>query len=493
MKKIALLLIVLISAAFFFHLGKTPSIASEEKSLFIIPVEGTIDLGLSAFIKRALKQANEEKAAAVVLKINTFGGRVDAADEIVNNVQELATGPTFAYITHSAWSAGALIALSCESIVMNEGSSIGSAEPRMMGMGQGQQATDEKIVSALRAKFKATAQANNHSANLAEAMVDKEIVLMQVNFKDNLLILTPQELEEKKAKENKKLFKNEKTLCAKDKLLNLTADEAKNLALSNETVKSEEEFFTYLKGQLDAKSITFIKKITPKPTWSENIVRFLTHPIVSSLLLSLGFLGILFELKMPGWGVSGTLGVLFLILFFWGHYLVGLANWLDLAIFAIGIIFLLIELLVVPGFGIIGISGFILVISGLILTLLKHPFTLPSFELSSAILTIAWAFIFTFALGILGFRFLPQTGFFKRIVLQTSENKDQGFQTKSLPAGICVGKLGKSKTILHPSGRAIFDNEVLDVTTLGEFIPKNEIVIIAKIEGNKVFVDLQRS
>jgi len=467
--------------------------ASEGKSLFIIPVVGTIDLGLSAFIKRALKQANEEQAAAIVLKINTFGGRVDAADEIVNNVQELATGPTFAYITHSAWSAGALIAMSCESIVMNEGSSIGSAEPRMMGLGQGQQATDEKIVSALRAKFKATAQANNHSANLAEAMVDKEVELIQVLFKNDLLILTPAELKDKKEKENKKFFKNQKTICAKDKLLNLTADEAKSFSLSSETVKSEEEFFSYLKNQLDAKSITFLKKITPKPTWSENIVRFLTHPIVSSLLLSLGFLGILFELKMPGWGISGTLGVLFLILFFWGHYLVGLANWLDIAIFVIGTILLLIELLVVPGVGIIGITGFAFIISGLILTLLKHPFTLPSFEINSAILTISWAFIITFVLAILGFKFLPRTNLFKRVILQASEKRNMGFQTKSLPESICVGKIGKSKTILRPSGRAIFDEQILDVTTLGEFIPKGETVIIAKIEGNKVFVDLQRS
>ena len=493
MKKFALLLLILISAAFFLHFGNNHSSASEEKSLFIIPVEGTIDLGLSAFIKRALKQANEEKAAAVVLKINTFGGRVDAADEIVNSVQELATGPTFAYITHSAWSAGALIALSCKSIVMNEGSSIGSAEPRMMGMGQTQQPTDEKIVSALRAKFKATAEINKHSANLAEAMVDKEIELIQVKFKDALLILTPQELKDKQEKENKRLFKDEKTVSAKDKLLNLTAVEAENLNLSSKTVKSEEEFLSYLREKLEEKSITFIKKITPKPTWSENIVRFLTHPIVSSLLLSLGFMGILFELKMPGWGISGTLGVLFLTLFFWGHYFVGLANWLDLAIFIIGIILMLIELFIVPGFGIIGIAGFAFIFSGLVLALLKHPFTLPSFELNRAILTISWAFVFTFVLSILGFRFLPSTGLFKRFILQSREEKNQGFQTKSLPVCICVGKIGKSKTVLRPSGRAVFDEQTIDVTTLGELIPKGETVIIAKIEGNNVFVDLQRS
>jgi len=207
----------------------------------------------------------------------------------------------------------------------------------------------------------------------------------------------------------------------------------------------------------------------------------------------LRFLGILFELKMPGWGISGTLGVSFLVLFFWGHYLVGLANWLDLAIFVIGVILLLIELLAVPGFGIIGLSGCMLIISGLVLTLLKHPFTLPSFEISSALFTLSWAFIITFILGVLGFRFLPRTNLFKRVVLEASEKKDLGFGTKSLSENICVGKIGKAKTILRPSGRAVFDDQVLDVTTLGEFIPKGKLVVIAKIEGNKVFVEQQRS
>ena len=108
-------------------------------------------------------------------------------------------------------------------------------------------------------------------------------------------------------------------------------------------------------------------------------------------------------------------------------------------------------------------------------------------------MTISWAFVFTFVLSILGFRFLPSTGLFKRFILQSREEKNQGFQTKSLPVCICVGKIGKSKTVLRPSGRAVFDEQTIDVTTLGELIPKGETVIIAKIEGNNVFVDLQRS
>ncbi len=493
MKNFTVLIISTLIIVSIFLSATTHSTASEEKPIFIIPVEGTIDLGLSAFIKRALKQAKEEKAAAIVLKINTFGGRVDAADEIVNNIQDLAPGHTYAYITHSAWSAGALIALSCKSIVMNSGSSIGSAEPRMMGIAQGQQPSDEKIISALRAKFKATAETNQHSANLAQAMVDKEIELIQVKFKNKLLILTPQELKEKKSKENKKFFKDEKILCPKDKLLNLTADEAKDLSLSSLTVKTEEEFFSYIKKQLASKSITLSKTITLKPTWAENIVRFLTHPIVSSLLLSLGFLGIFFELKMPGWGISGTLGILFLVLFFWGHYLVGLANWLDLAILVLGIVLLIIELIAIPGFGIIGLSGCLLIISGLVLALLKHPLTLPSFELNSALFTLSWAFIITFVLALLSFRFLPRINLFKRVILQAREEKNMGFQTKSVAENISVGKIGTAKTVLRPSGKAVFDDEILDVTTLGEFIPRGKKVVIAKIEGNKVFVEQQRS
>ncbi len=463
--------------------------AYEQKTIYIIPVKGTIDLGQSAFIKRAVKEAKEEKVAAVIFEINTFGGRVDAADEMVSTIHDLSPIPTYAYVTNTAWSAGALIAFSCKTIIMKTGSSIGSAEPRTMGFSPEQQTTDEKIISALRAKFKATAEANNHSINLAQAMVDKDVELIQITLKDQVMILTKEEVEEKKSQYSQKKFKQEKVIVSKGKLLNLTADEALKMKLSSLTVKTEDEFLDYIKSLIfPADAIKEVKIIKPMPTWSENLVRFLTHPIISSLLLSLGFLGLIFELKMPGWGISGTLGLLFIVLFFWGHYLVGLAHWADILIFVLGVILVFIEL-TVPGFGIFGMSGIILIITGLLLTLLKHPFTFPSFELQSALYTMGYTIIITSVSLILIFKYFPRTTLWKRVLLEAREKKELGYQTKYLPESICVGKIGKSKTILRPSGRAVFRGQAYDVMSSGEFITKGKKIKIIRIEGNKVFVE----
>jgi len=482
------------------HISATPSFSendltpdkdSTKKIIYVIPVTGTIDLGLSSFIKRACLEAKEKKADAVVIKINTYGGRVDAADEIVAAIADLSPIPTFAYVTHSAWSAGALVAIACKEIIMQNGSSIGSAEPRIMGMPTSAQTTDEKIVSALRGKFKSTAEANGHSPKLAEAMVDMSIEIVQVEFNGELKLFTRGELDKLKEKHSKKLFKNEKVISAQKKLLNLTANESLRYGLSVKTVKTEKSFFDHVTHDIHEKGDTIkeARKVTPTLTWSENIVRFLTHPIVSPLLLSLGFLGILFELKMPGWGVSGTLGAVFIILFFWGHYLVGLADFADIGVFIIGVVFLLVELFYVPGFGILGITGIIFMVFGLVLTLVKNPFKFPSLEFGTALYTIAKAILITCVLGIVGFKFLPRTSIFKRIQLNAKESKDLGYQTKSLPENIQVGVMGTSHSVLRPSGRADFDRDTINVVTQGDFIDKDKKIKIVKIEGNKVFVE----
>ena len=462
---------------------------SQIKNIYIIPVTGTIDLGLSAYIKRAAEEAKLKNADAVVFDINTFGGRVDAADEMVTTISEIYPIPTFAYVSHSAWSAGALIAIACKDITMQTGASIGSAEPRIMGLPNNQQnQTDEKMISALRAEFKSTAEANGHSPNLAQAMVDMSLEIIQIDFEGNTLLLTRTEFENLKNKNSKKSITNERIICPKDRLLNLTSIEAKALGLSNETFENKTEFYDYLKLKLYNDKNIKLNVLNSPATWSENLVRFLTHPLISPLLLSLGFLGILFELKMPGWGISGTLGAVFIVLFFWGHYLVGLADFADIGIFLLGVILIGVELLYIPGFGFLGFAGVFLMSAGLILMLVKQPFKFPSFEFNTAFYTIAKAFALTMLIGFLGIKYLPKTGMFKKLLLNNQERTDLGFTTKSLSEKIRVGTIGVSKSMLRPTGRAVFEKNVIDVCTRGEFIAKAIPIEIVKIDGNKVIV-----
>ncbi|MFC1592506.1 nodulation protein NfeD [Candidatus Omnitrophota bacterium] len=451
-------------------------ICQPKGAVYVIPIKGAIDLGLSAFIKRSLDEAKQNEASAIILEIDTFGGRVDAAVEISDHLEKIKPIPTIAFIDDHAWSAGALISLACEKIIMSPGSSIGSAEPRAMSFTPGKdELTDEKTISAIRAKFKALAEENNYPSALALAMVDKDYEIQQIKVKGETKIVTTEEL-----KEIKSSHKVLKTISPKEKLLNLTAQEAKEFGLAGEILTNRSAVVDYLGLNTNA-----IIEVTP--TWSEVLVRFLTHPLFSPLLLSLGFLGILFELRMPGWGVSGTLGLLFLALFFWGHYLVGLAGWSEMIILFLGIIFLLLEIFIIPGFGIAGITGIILIIIGIFLSLINNPLSAPQAQLAQAFYTLSLSIIITFTGIIALWKFLPHTALWKRIILSYSETKKEGFRS-SADFKSYLGKNGKSLTPLRPSGRAQIEAKTLDVITSGEFIDKDKKIKVINVMGNKIVV-----
>jgi membrane-bound serine protease (ClpP class) len=460
----------------------SPCFSQSQNTVYVIAVKGVIDLGLSSFIRRALSEAKANNAKAIILEIDTFGGRLDATVEITDSLEKIKPIPTIAFIDDHAWSAGALISLACEKIIMSDGSSIGSAEPQAIGgFGEKDKLIDEKTVSALRAKFKAMAEKNHHPANLALAMVDKDAQVQLVKIKDETRILNAQELEEKKSQYKEKDIRVIKTINPKGKLLNLTAKEAKEFDLADEILNTRGEILDYL--QLKKADITELK-----PNWSEAMVRFITHPMLSPLLLTLGFLGILFELKIPGWGLSGTLGVLFLALFFWGHYLAGLANWVEVAMFVIGLILLFLEVFVIPGFGIAGVSGICLIIAGIFLALIKHPLHIPRIELTRAIYTVIYAMGLTSIGIILVLRFLPKSSLWKNIVLSAEEKKEAGFQSAP-DLNMYIGKTGKSITVLRPSGRAVFEGKIMDVISQGDFIEKDKSVKVIAAEGSELIVE----
>ncbi|MCM8766263.1 MAG: nodulation protein NfeD [Candidatus Omnitrophica bacterium] len=457
--------------------------ATQEK-IFILPIKGVIDLGLSGFVKRVVKEAKKENVSLVIVEIDTFGGRLDAVGEIVKSLEELKPIPTKAFISAEAWSAGALISLACEEIYMSPGSSIGSAEPRAIGMGVEEEVKDEKTISALRAKFKATAEANKHNPKLAEAFVDKDVELKFVSIENKNYILTSEEIEEKRKELGEEKIKVIKTITEKGKLLNLTAEEAKELGLAKEIVSNRKSLLTLL--NLEKEEI-----FEPKPTWSENLVRFLTHPIVSSLLLTLGFLGIIFEIKIPGWGLAGTLGVISLALFFWGHYLVGLANWTEILLFTLAVILIFLEIFVIPGFGIAGISGGILLLVSIFLALIKHPLHTPKIELLQAFQVVVYSFFATLVIILLSINLFPKTGLWRKIILQERETQEGGYTTIDLTQENLIGKIGKTITPLRPTGKADFSGKIFDVIAEGEFVEKDKEIEVVSVEGNRIIVKLK--
>lgn len=456
-----------------------------QATVYVIPIHGTIDLGLSGFVQRAVAEAQAQHADAVLLDINTFGGRVDACFEIVDALAALDPTPVLAHITREAWSAGALIAVAANHIYMAPASSIGSAEPRAMGpMGGGSEATDEKTVSALRTKFKAIAEERGHSVNLAQAMVDKDVQLVAVMIRGAQEILTEEEWEARRraldaAGAAAADVRDERVLKPKGKLLNLTAREANALGLAA-LITSREEV-------LEVAGFRGARLVTLTPNWSEQIVRWLTHPIVSSLLLTLGFLGLMYEFK-AGWGLTGGFALLALALYFGAHYLVGLANWFDILLFVTGVALLVLEIFLLPGAGLLAAGGLLCIVGGAFLALVKHPLEMPRVELWSAFSTVAYAVVGTFVLTLAAWRFIPQTGWWKRLVLAHGETHAAGYQSHDEALARLAGQTGVALTMLRPSGRGQFGEQIVDVVTEGDFIEQGQAVRVSLVEGGRVVV-----
>ena len=398
----------------------------------IIPIEGDIELGLVSFLARGLETAVNDGAGAVVLDINTFGGRVDAATQMKDLIFN-APLPVVAFV-HRAWSAGALISLAADHIIMAPGSSIGAAEPRL-----GQQPADEKTVSALREEFVATAEATGRDPQLAAAMVDADVDIPGV--------------------------------IAAGKLLSLSAQRAVELGLADAILADYQEVLVYL-GYPEA-DITFFQT-----TAAERIARFITNPVVSPLFLTLGFTGLVLELYTAGWGIPGTIGLLSLGLYFGGHLVAGLAGWWVVGLFLVGILLLLLELLVIPGFGVAGVSGIITVLASIILAAGNSVQAAVSLVIALGATVLLVGFLL---------RYLTKTQRWQWFILADRLDKEHGYIAPMDLQGL-AGKEGVALTPLRPAGTAEIEGERYDVISEGSFIPAGTRLVVVRVEGARVLV-----
>lgn len=283
-----------------------------------MPIEGTIDLGLPPFIQRTLDDAESNEATAVIFDINTFGGRVDAATQIKDAILG-ADIPTIAFINRRAISAGALISLSCERIYMTGGGLIGAATAVDMTGKKG----SEKVISFMREEMASTAEKRGRSKKIARGMVDEELTFTHLVIGGDSIKVD--DIEGRKD----------------GKLISLTTEQALRYKIADGTAENMEAL-------LDSLGYSSVKTIETAENWSEAIVRFLTNPVVASLLTTFGFLGILFELQSPGWGIPGFVGLACLILSLSASYIAQLATMSDMLFVLTGLALILLEVLVIP-------------------------------------------------------------------------------------------------------------------------------------------------
>jgi membrane-bound serine protease (ClpP class) len=415
--------------------------------VYVAPIEGIIDLGLAPFVQRVLKQAADEGAAAVILEINTFGGRVDAAVLIRDGLLN-ARVPTVAFVNKRAISAGALISLAAEKIAMADGGTIGAATPVQAGQpGAPAQPVEEKAVSYVRKEFRATAESRKRPLLIAEAMVDSDVEIPGLIEKGKLLTLTTEE-------------------ALKHKVADFRADTIeqvlKQLALEGAEVRRA------------------------TPNWAENLVRFLTHPLLSSLLITIGMLGIILELRTPGFGLPGGLGILSLAIFFWGHWLVQLAGWEEMLLVASGLVLLALEIFVIPGFGIAGVLGIAALLGGLSLSLVGAG---ASWDfIVKAVGRVVFSLLAALIASLAMLRFLPHLPWGRRLILETGLPAGAGYASAPETDQRWLGKSGRAVSPLRTAGIAELEGERVDVVSDGEFIDSGAPIVVTRIDGNRIVV-----
>jgi membrane-bound serine protease (ClpP class) len=398
---------------------------------YVIPIRGTVEYALLSFVKRGIEEADKAGASLIIIDIDTFGGRVDAAIEISKLLREQKKR-VVAYVSENAWSAGALIALSTPKIYMCKGSSIGSAEPKKID----DWTTDEKMVSALRAQFESVASAMKHPEELAKAMVDKDIEI--------------------------------KDLKPKGKLLNLTADQALKYNLAAAVVSSIEEVLA-----LEKSAGSFI---THEQTIGEKVARFVSDPVLSGILLNLGILGLTVEFWMPGHIAPGLGGILCFALFFWGHTIANAGAMLPLLLFIAGIIFLMLEVFIVPGFGLTGLIGLGMTFSGVYLA-----FPDPH----EAVKVVSVSIILTTAIMAVFITYFPTSKMFRQVTLSAVIKGTNASKSENIKF---LGRTATAVTDLNPGGRVKIDGESVQVVSDGQFISKGAEVKVISDEGNVITV-----
>jgi len=414
----------------------------------IMEIRAEIDPRMNRYVKLALEHAEQTKADYIVIDMDTYGGVLTDAKEIVDQIMAVKK-PVWVFINSDAASAGALISIACDSIYMSPGASIGAAT---VVEGVGGEAAPDKYQSYMRSIMRSTAEENNRDPRIAEGMVDERIVIDSV----------------KQA----------------GKVITLTTSEAIELGYCEAKVESIEEILArngVKNYELDRFKLGVIEKI----------IAFFLNPVISGLLILIIIGGIYFELQSPGIGFPLFAAITALVLYLVPYYLNGLAeNWEILTLLA-GILLIAVEVFIIPGFGVAGITGIALTIGSLILIMLDNDYfnfdLVPGTDILVAGMVALGGFAGGMFLLFAGGSRLANTKAFQNIALTDTQEKNKGYTANFVPE-VAIGTSGVAYTLLRPGGKVQIGEKIYDAFTRGEFIEKGESVVVVDVEASTLKV-----
>jgi len=515
-------LIAFFVLALFQFWGKLSSQKAGPRGLSVVyhlKIGTEVDNVLATYIARTLSIAERDGAELVVVEINTPGGEMGGMWKISDSLVSTRI-PTVAWINKNAASAGAMITYACNYIVMAPGATFGACVPvlALPIPTELPEIVSKKYVSYTKGQIHSIAAARGHDADIAEAMVDesKEIdfsekipaarrqkLLKALNAWDKA---TPEEkeefkwfldssgeLSEAKREALKAFLAEDAKIIEKGKILTLDTDKAFLLKVAIGKAASLDEIFELKEIKQLNLGQPVVKRV--RWSWSELAAKFLSSPLVSSLLLIGGIVGIATELKVPGFGFPGILGISCILLLFFGNYAAGAAQWTHLILFGLGAALLLVELFVIPGFGFVGILGIIMIAASVFLMLLRSPGPdLPPTreEVVNVIKWMSLSVIIGAAAVYIVFKLVsPRTPLLGRLILADAQKAQIGYTAGAgfaAQADRLLGKVGEARTILRPAGKAVFDGKLFDVVTQGDIIERGSKIQIIEVKGSRIVV-----
>lgn len=424
------------------------AIAQTKPKVMVMEIKAEIDPRMLRYVTLALEHAEETKADYVIVEMDTYGGILTDAKEIVDKIMDFKK-PIWVFINSDAASAGALISIACDSIYMSPGASIGAAT---VVTGTGGEAAPDKYQSYMRSIMRSTAEENGRDPRIAEGMVDEKVVVDSV----------------KQA----------------GKVITFTTTEAIANGYCEGKVESIEEILK--KNNLGNYELVYFKLGA-----TERIIAFFLNPFISGLLILIIIGGIYFELQTPGIGFPLFAAIVALVLYLVPYYLNGLAEYWEILALLVGIVLIILELFVIPGFGIAGVAGIALTITSLVLIMLNNDFFNFDFVPLGDIVVAMFAAVGGVAGGVMLLFIagpkLTRTQAFKNIALTDTQEKELGYTSNLFPSDI-IGQRGTAYTVLRPSGRVLIGGNMYDAFSRDEFIDKGEPIEVIAAEGTSLRV-----
>ena len=482
----------------------TPEEKIAPSPVYWINIDGPIQPSLVDAVRRKVTVCRAKGAQMVIFEMNTPGGDGLSMREIARLVSaDLPDAESVVFVNPDAYSAGAVISLACDRIVMGPASKIGAATPIMIGrtgeLMEMPPAERAKFESAARAEARSLAELNGHNIALAEAMITMGIEVWMIRNAQTgqLQLVDPDKSDWRRSVTNppsgdgdpQSAWTYLRTLDAIDSVVVLTGSEAYALGLADAAVADRDELLSFLGVEVEPIMLT--------DTWSEKLASFLTSPAVAGLLMMVGILGVYLEVRTPGFGVPGIVGGLCLALAFGSRYLTGMAQWWEIGLIVLGVILLILEFTVIPGFGVAGISGLACLVVGLLAVIIlnaPNELPLPKTPLdwglfTDGLMSLAIGLILSIVgAGILT-KYMPKIPFANKLILADAPAFDDiAAPEHDAVRKVAVGDFGVIEATCRPVGKARIHDALVDVVTEGEHIDVGTGVRVLKMLGNRVIV-----